>query len=112
MSLTFDNIGNYHGTLNVRDENGVFEWGIEGCSGVDWDRIPESLYNELVKFKGESDDMNDTDLCKWLRGNSSGVYQPSAEAADRIEQLKAEVVELKGLNQLGKAGAQAMRKEK
>jgi hypothetical protein len=56
--------------------------------------------------------MNDKDLCQWLRDNSSGVYRPSAEAADRIEQLKAEVVELKGLNQLSKAGAQSMRGKK
>ena len=56
--------------------------------------------------------MNDKELCQWLKGVSSGVYRPSAEAADRIEQLKAEVVRLKGLNQLSKAGAQAMRGEK
>jgi len=31
--------------------------------------------------------MNDKDLCKWLRDNSSGIYRPSAEAADRIERL-------------------------
>jgi len=33
--------------------------------------------------------MNDKKLCEWLRANSSGTYQPSAEAADRIEQLLA-----------------------
>ena len=55
MSLTFDNIGNYYGTLNVRDESGVFEWGIESWNGFDWEQIPESLYNELVKFKEESE---------------------------------------------------------
>ena len=31
--------------------------------------------------------MKDKDLCKWLRDNSSGTYSPSAEAANRIEQL-------------------------
>ena len=31
--------------------------------------------------------MNDKELCQWLRDNSSGVYRPSAVAADRIEEL-------------------------
>ena len=31
--------------------------------------------------------MNDKELCQWLRDNSSGVYRPSAAAADRIEEL-------------------------
>lgn len=31
--------------------------------------------------------LNDRDLCKWLRDNSSGAYRPSARAADRIESL-------------------------
>tara|TARA_R110002020_G_scaffold28711_2_gene91189 strand:- start:711 stop:974 length:264 start_codon:yes stop_codon:yes gene_type:complete len=39
--------------------------------------------------------MNDKELCQWLRGNSSGVYRPSAEAADRIEALNRELAELK-----------------
>lgn len=28
-----------------------------------------------------------SELCKWLRANSSGTYRPSAEAADAIERL-------------------------
>ena len=39
--------------------------------------------------------MNDYKLCQWLRGNSSGTYRPSAEAADRIEALHIELAELK-----------------
>ena len=39
--------------------------------------------------------MNDKELCQWLRGNSSGTYRPSAEAADRIEALHIELAELK-----------------
>lgn len=31
--------------------------------------------------------MNLTELCKWLRSNSSGVYRPAAEAANQIERL-------------------------
>jgi len=38
----------------------------------------------------------DTDfrLCKWLRDNSSGSYRKSADAADRIEQLKQQLFEM------------------
>ena len=39
--------------------------------------------------------MNDKELCQWLKGVSSGVYRPSAEAADRIESLNKELAELK-----------------
>lgn len=35
--------------------------------------------------------MTNTELCEWLRGHSSGVYRPSAEAAERIEELSAQV---------------------
>tara|TARA_B100000768_G_C11281315_1_gene378798 strand:+ start:4128 stop:4418 length:291 start_codon:yes stop_codon:yes gene_type:complete len=30
---------------------------------------------------------DDVELCKWLRDNSSGIYRPSALAANRIEEL-------------------------
>jgi hypothetical protein len=30
-----------------------------------------------------------TELCAWLRANSSGIYRPAAEAADEIEHLAA-----------------------
>ncbi len=35
--------------------------------------------------------MNSKQLCQWLRDNSSGVYRPSAEAAERIEELERKV---------------------
>jgi hypothetical protein len=38
--------------------------------------------------------MNNDKLCEWLRNNSSGTYRPSAEAADLIEALLAQVEEL------------------
>ena len=41
--------------------------------------------------------MNDTQLCEWLRDNSSGIYRPSAQAADRIEELLARNAQLEGL---------------
>ena len=31
--------------------------------------------------------MGRTELCQWLRDNSSGIYRPAAEAADEIEML-------------------------
>ncbi len=33
--------------------------------------------------------MTNDELKKWLRDNSSGVYQPAREAAERIEMLEA-----------------------
>ena len=39
---------------------------------------------------------NDKELCKWLRDNSSGIYRPAAQAADRIEQLKQQLFEMQG----------------
>lgn len=33
------------------------------------------------------------DLCAWLRANSSGIYRKSADAADVIEQLRADLAE-------------------
>lgn len=32
--------------------------------------------------------MSSKELCQWLRDNSSGIYRPSARAADRIELLE------------------------
>ena len=40
---------------------------------------------------------NDTELCEWLRANSSGIYRPSAQAAARIEELVARNAQLEGL---------------
>ena len=33
--------------------------------------------------------MKTSDLCKWLRNNSSGIYRPARDAADLIEHLTA-----------------------
>jgi hypothetical protein len=37
----------------------------------------------------------DSQLCDWLRMNSSGIYRPAAQAAIRIEELSEEVEWLK-----------------
>jgi hypothetical protein len=34
----------------------------------------------------------DSQLCDWLRMNSSGIYRPAAQAAIRIEELNEELV--------------------
>ena len=44
-------IGNYYGSLYVTSGDGKFFWSIENYSGNYWEEIPESLYNELVKFQ-------------------------------------------------------------
>lgn len=50
-------IGNYYGCLNIRKENGACYWTIENHGGFRWERIPETLYNELKKMADhESDD--------------------------------------------------------
>ena len=41
--------------------------------------------------------MRDDELCKWLRDSSSGAYRASAEAANRIEALKAHLEVLREL---------------
>ena len=44
-------IGNYYGNLEVKEGGGLYYWTIENYEGIDWEEIPESLYNELVKFE-------------------------------------------------------------
>lgn len=44
-------IGNYYGSLNVKKEDGKYFWSIENYNGFFWEEIPESLYNELIKFQ-------------------------------------------------------------
>lgn len=38
--------------------------------------------------------MTRTELCAWLRANSSGIYWPAADAADEIERLEAALCEI------------------
>ena len=44
-------IGNYYGNLEVKEEGGLYYWAIENHDRIDWEEIPESLYNELVNFE-------------------------------------------------------------
>ncbi len=42
--------------------------------------------------------MEINELIQWLRDNSSGVYRPAAEAADRLERMSAALELLKNVN--------------
>lgn len=45
-------IGNYYGNLCVaNDDEGRFFWSIEDHDGCEWEEIPKSLYDELVRFE-------------------------------------------------------------
>jgi hypothetical protein len=44
-------IGNYYGGLSIKKEGKKFYWGIEDHSGMEWERINESLYGELEKYR-------------------------------------------------------------
>jgi hypothetical protein len=51
--------------------------------------LSEGLCSALVAHNGRLKMMGRTELCAWLRANSSGDYRPAAEAADEIEHLAA-----------------------
>ena len=44
-------IGNYYGGLSVKTDNGKHYWSIENFDGFEWDEIPASLFEELIKFE-------------------------------------------------------------
>ena len=44
-------IGNAYGGLAVQEDNGKFYWMIGGYGGDEWEEIPQSLYEELIKFE-------------------------------------------------------------
>lgn len=44
-------IGNFYGGLVVKVVDNKFYWGIEEYNDVDWQEIPKSLYDELIKFE-------------------------------------------------------------
>lgn len=48
-------IGNYYGSLTVKECDGKFFWSIEDYAGYIWEEIPETLYRELIKFDDQGD---------------------------------------------------------
>ena len=51
MEKEIGGIGNYYGGLFVKEEEGKYFWTIENYDGFFWQEIPESLYEELIKFE-------------------------------------------------------------
>lgn len=58
ISTEIGNICNHYGGLYVKHYDGQYFWGIENYNGTAWERIPESLYNELIKFNSGQDDLS------------------------------------------------------
>lgn len=51
MAKRIGKIGNYYGGLEVTVEGGKYYWGIENYGSTHWEEIPQSLYDELIKFQ-------------------------------------------------------------
>lgn len=48
--MEFNTAGNYYGKLMIRVFQGTPQWCVENYSGEDWRPIPEYLYDALVRF--------------------------------------------------------------
>jgi hypothetical protein len=51
--IQVENIENYYGGLLIKEDKGLFYWSIEDYTGIDWEPIPKSLYDEIVKHNAE-----------------------------------------------------------
>lgn len=51
--IDIGDIGNSYGGLVVKEDGGLFFWGIKDYYGIDWEEIPKSLFDELVKYNDE-----------------------------------------------------------
>lgn len=49
--IKIPDIGNFYGGLYVKVKKHIPYWSIEDHDGHSWERIPEPLYYELIKFK-------------------------------------------------------------
>lgn len=52
-------IGNYYGSLEVKESDGKYYWCIEDWDGKSWEQIPESLYLELQSFEKNRGETNE-----------------------------------------------------
>ena len=57
-TIGIGNIGNYYGGLHIAKDDDKFYWLIENydtdfSDRSEFEEIPESLYNELIKFNAE-----------------------------------------------------------
>ena len=46
-------IGNFYGCLQIKIEDGLCYWGIEDWSGMDWEIIPDDLFDALNRYADE-----------------------------------------------------------
>lgn len=44
-------IGNAYGGLSVKAEDGKFFWSIENFDGDNWEEIPKTLYDSLMRYE-------------------------------------------------------------
>lgn len=51
MELSIGEIAGYYGGLLVKEEGGKYYWGIDDLDPTEWEEIPKSLYDELIKFE-------------------------------------------------------------
>ena len=56
VEKSIGNIGNYYGGLPVKEEENKFFWAITDHYCEDWEEIPKSLYDELIKFELSKND--------------------------------------------------------
>jgi len=47
------NIGNQYGDLKIKEEDGKYFWIITDIYDTNWEEIPKSLYDELVKHQNK-----------------------------------------------------------
>ena len=48
------NISGYYGGLVIEERSGKYFWGIVDHGGINEEEIPESLFQELLKFKNST----------------------------------------------------------
>jgi len=51
MEFRIGNIMNYYGGLFIERRGEKFYWSIEDESDSQWEEIPKSLFDELIKFE-------------------------------------------------------------
>jgi hypothetical protein len=52
--MQIGNIGNYYGSLHIKEDDGKYFWAIEDYDGCfDYEEITKELYDALVKFHNE-----------------------------------------------------------
>lgn len=46
-------IGNYYGCLQIKIDDGLCYWGIGDWSGMNWEIIPDGLFDALNEYADE-----------------------------------------------------------